>query len=170
MERIRSKRRAEDPAALYAELLRDPTAYGRRMAEKHKAKHEKGSGVGYCQPPKHSQWKPGQSGNPLGRRVGSANLKTLVQRVFSGTIKIRSGDTVRKVTRLEATMLAGLNNAMKGDHRAIREVLAIAKSLGVMDDHPQKLVLGDLSDFTTQELLDLSSLLRKAGARTVPSK
>ena len=36
--------------------------------------------VGYGQPPTHSQFRPGQSGNPAGRRKGVRNLKTDVKR------------------------------------------------------------------------------------------
>src|SRR6185312_10473072 len=150
---------------------RDPAAYERRMAEQDKAKaRTTSSEVGYCKPPEHSRWIPGQSGNRLGRPAGSHNLRTLVQRIFAAKIRIRLGDTIRTVTRLEAAVLASLNNAMKGDHRAIREVLSIATSLGLMDDQPQKLVLGNLSSFTNDELIEFRSLLIKAGPKTVPSK
>jgi len=33
--------------------------------------------VGYAKPPKAHQWKPGESGNPLGRPKGSRNKPTL---------------------------------------------------------------------------------------------
>lgn len=29
--------------------------------------------VGYCKPPEHTRWKPGQSGNPRGRPKGAKN-------------------------------------------------------------------------------------------------
>lgn len=32
--------------------------------------------VGYCKPPRHSQFKPGESGNARGRPKGSRGLKT----------------------------------------------------------------------------------------------
>jgi hypothetical protein len=32
--------------------------------------------VGYGKPPKHTQFKPGKSGNPQGRPKGTKNLKT----------------------------------------------------------------------------------------------
>jgi len=34
--------------------------------------------VGYGQPPHHTRFKKGQSGNPRGRPCGSNNLKTLL--------------------------------------------------------------------------------------------
>ena len=33
-------------------------------------------GVGYKRPPKHTQFKPGQSGNPRGRGKNTRNFKT----------------------------------------------------------------------------------------------
>ena len=32
--------------------------------------------VGYGKPPAHTQFKPGQSGNPKGRRKGQRNVRT----------------------------------------------------------------------------------------------
>ena len=38
--------------------------------------------VGYKKPPKHTQFQPGQSGNPAGRPPKSRNLKRLVDEVL----------------------------------------------------------------------------------------
>ena len=38
--------------------------------------------VGYARPPLHSRFRPGQSGNPAGRRKGAHNLGTDVQRIL----------------------------------------------------------------------------------------
>jgi hypothetical protein len=35
--------------------------------------------VGYCKPPEHSRFRPGQSANPAGRKKGVANFKTDVE-------------------------------------------------------------------------------------------
>ena len=37
--------------------------------------------VGYCRPPLHSRFKPGQSGNPKGRPKQSRNMRTIVKQV-----------------------------------------------------------------------------------------
>ena len=39
--------------------------------------------VGYGKPPDHTQFKPGQSGNPHGRRKGSKNYRTIVGEIMS---------------------------------------------------------------------------------------
>jgi hypothetical protein len=45
--------------------------------------------IGYGKPPTHSRFRPGQSGNPAGRRKGVRNLMTDVKRTLSTLIKVR---------------------------------------------------------------------------------
>ena len=35
--------------------------------------------IGYCKPPKHTRFKPGQSGHPSGRPPGQLNFRTAVR-------------------------------------------------------------------------------------------
>ena len=44
--------------------------------------------VGYGKPPKHSQFRAGQSGNPAGRRKGMRNLIIDVRRTFRVPMKV----------------------------------------------------------------------------------
>jgi hypothetical protein len=53
--------------------------------------------VGYCNPPVHTRFKPGQSGNPSGRAKGSQNLKTIFTKVLDEEISLREGSEVKKV-------------------------------------------------------------------------
>ena len=48
--------------------------------------------VGYRKPPKHTQFKEGQSGNPAGRPKGTNNLKTDLIEELGEQILIREGD------------------------------------------------------------------------------
>lgn len=41
--------------------------------------------VGYCKPPREHQFKPGQSGNPQGRPVGTVSLRTLLKEKLAET-------------------------------------------------------------------------------------
>ena len=45
--------------------------------------------VGYGKPPKHTRFKPGQSGNPKGRKPGSKNVMTLLEQTLFDTVKVR---------------------------------------------------------------------------------
>jgi Family of unknown function (DUF5681) len=44
--------------------------------------------IGYGKPPRHTQFKRGQSGNPKGRAKGSKNLATLIMSVLNERVII----------------------------------------------------------------------------------
>ena len=60
--------------------------------------------VGYCRPPLHSRFKPGQSGNPKGRPKQSRNLRTIVKQVLSEDMQIREGGRLRRMSAMEAVV------------------------------------------------------------------
>jgi hypothetical protein len=73
--------------------------------------------VGYGKPPLETQFKPGVSGNPNGRKAGRPNFKTIVERVAYRKVPIRQGDQTMWMPLIEAVLLGlGLKGA-KGDHR-----------------------------------------------------
>lgn len=79
--------------------------------------------VGRCHPPKHSQFKPGQSGNPKGRPKGSKDETTIWRSVLNRKSVIREGGKERKVTVLEALMLKSVEDGLKGNVKALAFVL-----------------------------------------------
>ncbi len=81
------------------------------------------SDVGYGRPPKHSQFKKGQSGNPCGRPKGSKNLKTLITRELDGSITIEQNGKRRKIRRKEALVKGLVNDALKGKDRPREKVI-----------------------------------------------
>ncbi len=168
MLRRRLKRTASDPNA-YAELLNNPASFAKREKQTVQRKRQKEIiAWGIVVRRLHSQFKPGQSGYPRGRPPGSRNLRNAVEKIFTDKITIREGSKVRKVTRLEAVLLTNLNQALKGDQKAIRAVHGTSTALGLMDERPQKLEVGDLSSFTFDELAEFKRLLKKASAKMVP--
>jgi len=79
--------------------------------------------VGYCKPPKHTQFPKGRSGNPKGRPKGSQNLSTVLQKVARQRVKVTGNGKSRSMTKLEAAATQLSNHAASGNPRAIREFL-----------------------------------------------
>jgi len=101
--------------------------------------------VGYCRPPVHSRWKKGQSGNPSGRKKGSPNLKTLLDKELSEKIMVHDSDGSRFISKGTAMMKAMVNKAIKGDVRAFDKLTAMQLRLQAESDEgdPDKLSAED---------------------------
>ncbi len=74
--------------------------------------------VGYRKPPKHTRFKPGQSGNPRGRPKGTNNLKTDLMEELGEKIAIREGDQSRRISKQRAVVKTLVARTLKGDARA----------------------------------------------------
>ena len=86
--------------------------------------------VGYCKPPVHTRFKPGQSGNPTGRPKGSENLKTLFERVLKEHISLQDGNVTKKITKAEAVIRRVVIDALKGDSRSQQTLFRLAEQIG----------------------------------------
>lgn len=100
-------------------------------------KSEGGYEVGYGKPPKTTQFKPGQSGNPRGRPRRQRNFRTVAEDVLNENITIREGDRTRTVSRLDAIVRVTVNNALKGDPKAIAAFIHLFRPAGLMDEEPE---------------------------------
>jgi hypothetical protein len=79
--------------------------------------------VGYGRPPASSRYRPGQSGNPAGRRKGQPTPNEILVKEAARLVKIKRGDTVETITKHEAIIRRLLQSAMEGDIPASRLVL-----------------------------------------------
>ncbi len=73
-----------------------------KKAKVSQPKPSSGEKVGYGQPPRHSQFKPGVSGNPKGRPKGTKNVMTIVHEIGSERVKFKHGDQDKEMTMIEA--------------------------------------------------------------------
>ena len=90
--------------------------------------------VGYKSPPVHTRFKPGQSGNPSGRRKGSKNLRTLFNEILNELVAVREGADVRKVTKAEAILRSQVLGALKGDQRCVATLFRFAEHTGHFEE------------------------------------
>src|SRR4051794_26225449 len=79
--------------------------------------------VGRGKPPAHSRFKPGQSGNPGGRKRGTLNMKTVLEEVLLAEIEMRENGRKRTVSLLEALIKRSVQEGLNGDLRAIKDLL-----------------------------------------------
>ena len=85
--------------------------------------------IGYGNPPEHSRFKPGQSGNPRGRPRGAKNknktsdherLSDIMLGEAFRLIKVNEGGKSVDIATIQAVTRTLAINAAKGDHRAQR--------------------------------------------------
>ncbi len=81
--------------------------------------------VGYKNPPKHAQFKKGQSGNPNGRRKGSLGVGPLTRKVFGEYIKIKVDGATAHVSAIEAILMRIKAGALKGEPKPTKLALEL---------------------------------------------
>jgi hypothetical protein len=74
--------------------------------------------IGKGKPPRHTQFKKGQSGNPGGRKKGQRNFKTILSKIMESEIELTENDRTRKVLVVEAIVLRQVENALHRDFRS----------------------------------------------------
>jgi hypothetical protein len=122
--------------------------------------------VGYGKPPAHTQFKPGQSGNPKGRRKGQRNVRTVVEEALNQRIRIREGDRTRSLTKLEVVILTMITGALKGDAKALASLIAVMRSLGMTGEPP---AANDQKPFTADDEGLIADFLRRRGSEAQPA-
>jgi hypothetical protein len=93
--------------------------------------------VGYGKPPKHSQFKKGQSGNPKGHRMRyPKDIKTILNEVLNRKVRVREADTFRRVTIRELMITQLAAKATKGDMAALNLLLELKEDVNSRGELP----------------------------------
>lgn len=79
--------------------------------------------VGYKKPPKSSQFKPGQSGNPKGRPKKSRNTDKLIEEILEDKIRYVENGHQTEATVLELLFRKITEKGLKGDLRSAMEMI-----------------------------------------------
>jgi Family of unknown function (DUF5681) len=79
--------------------------------------------VGYKRPPSNTQFKPGKSGNPRGRRKRKVDMSTALNKAFNDKIVVKGlGKTL---TGMEAFVQSIVDRALRGESKAIPELMRL---------------------------------------------
>ena len=81
------------------------------------------SEVGYAKPPRHTQFKKNQSGNPKGRPKGSKNMRKMLYEYGDQLVETKINGKKAKVSMKEAAIMRIWQNALNGDDKALRRIL-----------------------------------------------
>ncbi len=73
--------------------------------------------TGYANPPEHTRFKPGQSGNSKGRPKGSKNYLAMAAREFDKHLTATENGRVRKISKKEAFITKTINKGLEGDKK-----------------------------------------------------
>ncbi|WP_300394117.1 DUF5681 domain-containing protein [Henriciella sp.] len=90
--------------------------------------------IGYSKTPKHTRFKPGQSGNPKGRPKGTPNYKTELLAELSQEVEYTENGQRKTSTKLGLMLKTLANKAATGDPRSIALVIAEMSRLMPDDD------------------------------------
>jgi hypothetical protein len=126
------------------------------MDEQSKPEEPKTKPVGYGNPPKHTRFQKGQSGNPEGRPKGTLNLATVLERTLREKVVINENGKRKTITKLEAAVKQLTNKAASGELRALQLLTALVRSAeeraiqagvpnSALDEVDEKVVLGILN-------------------------
>ena len=97
--------------------------------------------VGYGKPPKHSQFKKGQSGNPRGCPKVRKDVRTRFHDIMNKQVVVTEEGREKKMSKLEVGLSQLMNKAASGDFRAIKAMLYLCRELGYTDNRADPVII-----------------------------
>jgi len=87
--------------------------------------------AGYRRPPKRTQFKKGQSGNPRGRPKGTSSFKSDLDAELREKLVLTENGRAKRITKQRAFIKTLTAAAIKKDIRAVNALLACMRLFGV---------------------------------------
>ena len=84
--------------------------------------------IGYKKPPGHTRFKPGQSGNTMGRPKGAKNFATVFEEELRAPIEVTENGKRKRISKRQAIAKQHINKAVAGDPKAAALVLNEVRS------------------------------------------
>ncbi len=121
-------------------------------------------GAGYKNPPKHTQWKKGESVNPSGKTTKSASIEAKLKKLAAKEIVVIQNGTPVAMSQDEAMLVAVLMKAMKGDMTAVKFVTATLGSDGAQVAEKPALTVAAADLMVLKHRADWIGILEEARA------
>jgi len=149
--------------------------------------------IGYGRPPKDTQFPPGQSGNPKGRKRKPQSIQVQMEKILQKKVTITEGGKTKLLSRQEVILRNLANKAAKADLKAVAFIFNLLKSpeyaetdtidqnsLSPIDqamfEDMLKQIMGpddfdpaDPSSFTEEEITETDAVAEKEEGRSMPS-
>jgi hypothetical protein len=106
------------------------------MAKVQRPKIRAGNAIGYKSPPRHTQFKKGQSGNAKGRPKGSLNIATVLAKTLREKLTVTENGRRKTITKLDAAVKQLVNKAATGDARAIQLLIGLSQAVEERGEAP----------------------------------
>lgn len=106
--------------------------------------------MGYKDPPRHTRFRKGKSGNPKGRPKKSRNFMTLLADELGQTVLLTEDGKKRKVSKMEAMVKRLVAGALQGDRKSMLTLIDVMKR----NDQFEELEIDDFLPGNYQEILD----------------
>jgi Family of unknown function (DUF5681) len=108
--------------------------------------------IGYRNPPKHTQFKPGESGNPEGRPRKRKLIEEVILNELDSVLTVNVGGKSANMNSREALFRTIERKAMQGDPKALKQILALAENEQLKREKP--LVIA-ITDDETGEIIEI---------------
>lgn len=109
--------------------------------------------VGYRNPPKASQFKPGRSGNPSGRPKGSRDWAVLVDEEMQQLVTLTENGRQKRLTRQRVLVKKLFARAFDGDHKALQLIIEMTSKAANDNQNPfEGLPISALAEFLARSL------------------
>jgi uncharacterized protein DUF5681 len=89
--------------------------------------------VGYKNPPRHTRFKKGQSGNPRGKTKGRKNLKTEILEELGERVIVSENGRQRALPKQTVIVKRMVADAVQGDGKAREQLLRLIGQIDAME-------------------------------------
>jgi|LakMenEpi03Aug12_release.lakeMendotaPanAssembly.Ray.scaffolds.fasta_scaffold201538_2 hypothetical protein len=112
--------------------------------------------VGYKRPPISTRFQPGKSGNPKGRPKTARSMTAIVREQLDSKIEVTIGGRKRRLTARELITKRMLEQALKGDLKAIANIAKFDRTEPMDEPEPTS---GASANLTEEERESLQAFL-----------